>query len=196
MKKILSLAILAITTTITSAQIYQGQWMVGGASTFNFRSDKVEDADDDSRTSTFTIIPDVGYFFIDNLAGGLRLAFNSSKAKGDDEAFVYLLAAPFIRYYFLPATQNVNVFADATYGFGTQGTEEKEGINAWGVSAGPAIFLNDRAALEFTLFYYSEGGDWHKDISGKVHRANTLGVNVGFRIHFGAGGRTRTNNNQ
>lgn len=191
MRKFLFPALFALIANEASAQLNQGQWMIGGTSTVNFNSNKTEDADDDSRVSTFTAIPDVGYFFINNLAGGLRIIFNSVKVKGEDEATVYLLAAPFVRYYFLPGAQNVNVFADASFGYGTAGQDDKESINSWSIAAGPAIFINERAALEFTLFYYSEGGDWHKDVMGTVRRDNTLGVNVGFRLHLG-GGRTST----
>jgi hypothetical protein len=194
MKKILSLAILALTTTIASAQINQGQWMVGGDA--NLSSSKTEDSDDDSRVTDFSINPNVGYFFIDNLAGGLRLSFNSSKTKGADEAFTSFAGAPFLRYYFLPAAQKVNIFAEASYGFGSTDvsltTDDKESFNFWSLQAGPAIFLNEHAALEFGVFYNSTGGDLY----GGELRNNTFGINVGFQIHLGAGGGSRTTTSQ
>ena len=94
----------------------KGNFMVGGNA--SFQTSKGEDAPDDSRITTVEFNPNIGYFFIDNLAGGLRLSLSSYKEKEDDEGFTSLLAAPFVRYYFLPAAQKVNLFADASFGVG------------------------------------------------------------------------------
>jgi hypothetical protein len=194
MKKTLLMAMFAFTTAIASAQINQGQWMVGGDA--NFSTNKTEDADDDTRVTDFSINPNVGYFFIDNLAGGLRLSFSSSKTKADDEAFTTFAAAPFVRYYFLPAAQKVNIFAEASYGFGSTDVsltnDDKESFNFWSLRAGPAIFLNEHAALEFGVFYNSTGGDLY----GGELRDNTIGLNIGFQIHLGGGGGRTTTSGQ
>jgi len=180
MKKIVFAALFAATASVASAQINQGQWMVGG--TAGFESSKYGDVDD-SKVTSFTFSPNAGYFFINNLAGGLRLSLESQKYKSNDEAYSSFNLAPFVRYYFLPAAQKVNVFADASYGFGSEGDDEKESFNQFSIMAGPAIFLTPNTALEFAIGYKSAGGD----AIGGDDRYNSIGLNVGFQIHLGGG---------
>ncbi len=179
MKKIILIAMFGIITTSAFSQINKGQLLVGGSA--NFSSSKQNDVPD-SKLTTFHFSPDVGYFFIPNLAGGLRASFSSSKYEDEDEAFTSTSVAPFVRYYFLPAEQKVNVFADASYGIGSVGQGDNESFNYFGVMAGPAVFLNEHTALEFAIQYQSWGGDAYND-----NRENSFGFNVGFQIHIGQG---------
>lgn len=177
-------------TTFVSAQIYQGQWMVGGDAGFN--SSKYGDIDE-TQSTTFDLNPDVGYFFINNLAGGLRFSLNSIKFEDEDEAESTYSLAPFLRYYFLPAAQKVNVFGEASYGVGSTGQGDKESFNLYAFRAGPSIFLTPNVGLEITLVYSSEGGDFYESIGGNDDRLNSFGLNVGFQIHLGRGGGASTN---
>jgi hypothetical protein len=179
MKKVLFAAFLLVSSNAIFAQINKGQWLVGGQA--SFASSKYGDVDD-SKNTHFEISPNAGYFFIDKLAGGLRLSYISDKDKTDDDASTFFTAAPFVRYYFLDAAQKVNVFADASYGFGSGGAKDKESLNFWSIQAGPAVFLSPNTALELTLGYKSSGGDYYGD-----DRWKQFGVNVGFQIHLGGG---------
>jgi hypothetical protein len=189
MKKILSLVIFAFTTSVVSAQINQGQWMIGGNASFS--SSKYSDTDES--TTDIVLNPNFGYFFIDNFAGGLRLSLESTKEEGEDEAFSTFSVSPFLRYYFLPSAQKVNVFLEGSYGIGSTGQGDRESFNVFSFMAGPAIFLTENVALEFALQYQSFGGDAIK-IPGS-DRFNSYGINVGFQIHLGSGA-TRTTTNQ
>jgi len=184
MKKHLIAFAIIVSSYGASAQINKGQVMVGGNLSFN--SSKYGDVDE-SKITTFQFNPNIGYFFIDNLAGGLRLSFSSIKEEGEEDAYSELLAAPFVRYYWLPATQKVNVFADASYGFGSVGTDDKTSFNQWSVMVGPAIFLTPNTALEFSVGYTSKGGDAYTftTLDGDEKRYNNIGINVGFQIHLG-----------
>src|SRR5258708_35660342 len=112
MKKAFFATILTVSVIAASAQINQGQWLVGG--NVNFTSSKQGDA----KLTHINFSPDAGYFFINNFAGGLRLNVSSDKPDGGDASTIFTVA-PFVRYYFLPSAQKVNVFADAQYGFGS-----------------------------------------------------------------------------
>jgi hypothetical protein len=178
MKKFFIAASLILSSHFIFAQVNKGQWLVGGNA--NFQSGKFGDSDAGKYTS-FTFSPDAGYFFINNLAGGMRLSLQSTKFKSAENATSSFLFAPFARYYFLPATNKVNVFGDASYGFGSMKDGNSESFNQYAISAGPAVFLSPNTALEFTLQYASAGGDAY----GGNDRMNTFGVNVGFQVHLG-----------
>lgn len=172
MKKIILAAVLIISANAAFSQVMKGQWLIGGSA--NIASQKVGG-------ETFTNIsfnPNAGYFFMDKFAGGLRV--NLASATGGFSSFT---AQPFLRYYFLPAVQKVNVFADAGFGFGS--TKPGDGAssvssNAFTIMAGPAIFLNQHTALEIAPYYTSIGGD------GGGSRTSQFGLNIGFQIHLGA----------
>jgi hypothetical protein len=176
--KFFALAITMLFISATSfAQINKGQWLVGGSAGLEFS--KYGD-DDDSKTTSVTLAPNGGYFFINNLAGGARVSFSSVKEEGDEDAVTSILFAPFVRYYFLPAGQKVNILADASYGFGSVKYGESVSFNQFAFAAGPAVFLSPNTALEFTVQYRSEGGDAYGD-----DRLNNVGVNVGLQVHLG-----------
>ena len=179
MKKILFAALFVTAVSAASAQVNKGHWLVGGNA--GFQTEKYGDVDE-SKSTHFNFHPNVGYFFINNLAGGLRLSFSTYKQDGDDDAFSTTALSPFVRYYFLPSTQKVNVFADASYGFGSvKEDDEKDSFNQYTISAGPAIFITPNTALEFALQYSSKGGDYYGE-----EKLKNFGVNVGFQIHLGS----------
>jgi hypothetical protein len=178
MKKIvLAFAFLSI-GVMSYSQINKGQWLVGGSASLDFSK---QGDDDDSKVTSVSISPNAGYFFINNFAGGARVSFESMKYKTDEDASTSFVFAPFVRYYFLPAAQQVNVFADASFGLGSVKFGESESFNQFAIAAGPAVFLSPNTALEFTLQYRSAGGD----AFGGDDRLNNFGVNVGFQVHLG-----------
>jgi hypothetical protein len=185
MKKVLMAAFLLVASNSIFAQINKGQWLVGG--TAGFESSKHGDDDADKNTSIW-IAPDAGYFFADKFAGGLRIGFSSNKNKAADDAMSTFSAAPFVRYYFLDAAQKVNIFADASFGFGSTGSDDKASFNEYGIMAGPAVFLTPNTALEFALYYKSAGGDAYK-IGTEDERDNRFGLSIGFQIHLGGGSK-------
>lgn len=177
MKSVLIAACILFATQV-SAQVYKGQWLAGGNA--SFETGKFGDSDNSKYTSV-SFNPNAGYFFINNLAGGLRLSIESTKYKSDDDASSSILFAPFVRYYFLPASEKVNIFGDASYGFGSFKDGESESFNEFSIMAGPSIFITPNTAIEFALRYSSAGGDAY----GGDDRSNKFGLNVGFQIHLG-----------
>lgn len=154
------------------AQIMKNDWLLGGG--IKFASNKVADV----KTNMFEFSPNAGYFFVNNFAGGLRADINSVKLE-DEDAVSSTLISPFLRYYFLPGDNKVNIMVDGSFGFGsTSGVGETKSQSGFGFAAGPAIFLNKHTALEFTLGYNSIKFEDDPD------RSNTFTVGVGFQIHL------------
>jgi hypothetical protein len=179
MKKVFMVAVATILIKTGFSQINQGQWLVGGNA--GFTSSKTGDI----KATQVSFAPDAGYFFINNFAGGVRVEIESSKEKWGslDVKSTSSMFAPFLRYYFLPASQKVNVFADASYGFGSIKGDEgpSTSISGFNIMAGPAVFLSPNTALELTLGYNST------KVEGASDRTNTFGFGVGFQVHLGQG---------
>jgi hypothetical protein len=182
MKKFLfaTLFVGSVSAAFSQGNINKGDWMLGGDA--GFASQK----QGDYKTTTFNLSPDAGYFFINNFAGGLRANISSSKSNfgsSSDVKNTGFELAPFVRYYFLPSTQKVNLFADASFGFGQSKYEsgsidEKSNFTTLGIKAGPAIFITPATALEIALGYNSTKVKDYDD------RENVFGVTVGFQIHI------------
>ena len=177
MKKIFFAALMITGAHFANAQVNKGQWLAGG--NIGFESAKQGEA---GRTE-FNFSPNAGYFFINNFAGGLRVDVTTGKVKDAEDGYSSFAVAPFLRYYFLPSAKKVNVFADAAYGFGSvKDGGESASMNEYAISAGPAIFLTPSAALEFSLYYKSRGGEAY-EVADK--RLNRFGLNIGFQVHLG-----------
>ena len=181
MKKVLFVTLLmgSVSAAFSQANINKGDWMLGGDAGFSSQKQG------DYKTTNLSLAPNVGYFFIDNFAGGLRAEVSSSKDEfGSTESKNSGFSlAPFVRYYFLPASQKVNLFADASFGFGQNKYESgvvdsKTNFTQLGIKAGPAIFLTPATALEITVGYNSTK---IKDVDDSE---GAFGVNVGFQIHI------------
>lgn len=190
MKKVLFAAFLLASSNAIFAQVDQGQWLAGGSVGFNFGKQG------DVKTTNISVAPDAGYFVINQLAVGLRPEFDYTKIKtkiggvSSDGSETRFSVAPFVRYYFMPSGEKVNIFGDASYGFGSdkvKGADKSESINYYQIKAGPAVFLSPSTALEFALYYRSMGGKYFENAAGD--RNNWFGLSVGFQIHLGGGGK-------
>jgi hypothetical protein len=183
MKKVLFSFALLVAGSSAFSQINKGQWLAGG--NIEFKTQKQADADNNTRVSGFQLSPNAGYFFMDQLAGGLRVDLITKKQKDAEDGASDIFVSPFVRYYFLPAAQKINVFADASYGFGSKSEGGNSvGQNQFTFMAGPAVFLTPNTALEFGVSYRSEGGEYW-EVGDDVKRMNTLGFKLGFQIHLG-----------
>jgi len=168
---------------IAFSQIRKDQWLIGGNGMFTYSKSK------ELTLSSWQLTPGAGYFFIDKLAAGLRGGFTSDKYDWgvDKFRFATITIGPFLRYYFLPLQQKVNLFADASFGYSWSKDKHFDPDSHWNYHFysttfmfGPAIFLNEHTALEITAGYnYLSRGPVDSTIT---HR---LQVGVGLQIHLG-----------
>lgn len=181
MKSFITICLLALSLNALS-QIQKGQWLIGGNAAFSYASSK------ELKLTTLQFSPAGGYFLINRLAGGLRINFDSQTYKWDDKyRFTNVAAAPFLRYYLLPVEQKVNLFADAAYGFAWGKSKNYNVLgkhsfhfNTLSLMAGPAIFLNERTALEVTFGYtHLTRGPIDSTVT------NRLQLGIGLQIHLG-----------
>ena len=176
MKKIIFLLLVIVFSNHVTAQIKKGQWLVGGnvnwTTTFTSYGD----------STVIKIMPDVGYFFLDKLAGGLKISHTIVIPSHDSSySFSYFGFSPFLRYYILPVENTINVFAEVAYGWGGLNYNDFGDIShQWSISAGAAFFLNRHVALEAALSYT------HTTERIPVNgNPKTLGLNLGFQVYLG-----------
>ena len=177
MKKLIFVLACILVTSTLSAQIKKGQWLAGGNA--NWTTTSQSDYSNGNST-VISVNPDVGYFFIDKLAGGIKINYSFINQSGGSAYNSYGFL-PFVRYYVLPADKNINVFAEVATGWGNAYQGGYSGnSHVWSISAGPAFFLNKHVALECALNFSNYSGSNYN--SGD---AQTFGMNIGFQIHLG-----------
>jgi len=176
------------------AQLNKGQWMVGGNAAFSTSSYSLPIYQGEMTFSTtqLQINPGAGYFIIDKLGAGLRLTTDFTTEKttvsqqgstSDQAKLTQYGVSPFVRYYFLPKTNKVNLLADVSYSYlfsksnANGGTGQKDHSHAYTFTAGPAFVLNTHVSFELTASYEIFGGD-----SEPQH---VFMANAGFQIHLG-----------
>ncbi len=143
-----------LSIAMVSAQTEKGTYLLGGGASF-----QTSDGN-----SAFTLSPNVGYFFINNFAAGLRLSVYAT------DGYHAYTVGPFARYYFGTSTSG-KFFGQAGINVGgAKNTDSEVGV---GVGVGYALFLNKSIALE-TAAYYDKTG----------HSKGLFTLGVGFQIHL------------
>ena len=175
MKHLMLFILLTTTAIITHAQINKNNWMVGGS--FAFSSSEVSSIS----TKTTLFSPNLGYFFLDKFAGGIRGNLSALKVEGE-EVMSTSMFGPYVRYYLLKNDSDFNLHLDGSYMFGaTKAAGETFNQNGYELAVTPMVFLNKHTALEMRVSY----GSVHTE--GETERTNTFGLGIGFQIHLGGG---------
>lgn len=149
---------------------------------------------DDHTSVTFNILPKAGYFFMDNLAGGIAVVLTGSMEKDLDDGDKYreslIAAGPFVRYYY--PLDKFYPFAEAEMMLGSWAEGEpgdmhhKEKMFMFGIYVGAALPLGEKVTLDGMMGYSRTAWAWDayegegtdKQISGG------LGIRVGFTIYL------------
>ncbi len=189
MKKIIVATLVSniLIVAITHGQITKGNWMVGG--NFNYSNSKRSGTGvTNDKGRVINILPQAGYFIINKLALGLvsRMYFQKVKYTLPNGAEISnaqsnLGIGPFIRYYFLPTTNRVNIFCNAK-GFYAEtfikSVSQRFNDVDFAFDAGLVVFANSSVGIEFTIGYFNS-----KAIGRDAHQSD-LKIGVGFQIHL------------
>ncbi len=173
----------------TFAQFSQGNFLVGGMTNLSttFETNKVKSGGTTttvSKTTSFSLQPQGGYFVIDNLAAGAGIGLSTSTTKFDGtnnkDGSNQLVFAPFGRYYFdklyvQGAFQFGSAKSKATSGGTT--TTTKFSVGGWSILGGYAFFISDAISLEPQVGYASQ--------SLKVKNTNAKSIDSGIVIGIG-----------
>lgn len=187
MKQIVFSLFLLLACSSAFSQIYKGQWLVGGSGNFSLQKTPDRYVYQDKQQS-LSLSPDAGYFIINNLAVGVRPGYTltHSKTRSYDSSTITsnshtFSAAPFVRYYVLPATHKINVLAEGSYGwdwgrYKSYNSGYKFSSSYYSFSAGPVLFINSSVALELTGNYQHYIHDFY---------SARFFINAGFQVHLG-----------
>jgi hypothetical protein len=150
---------------------------------------------DDYKTTTFNLMPRGGYAPIDNLAVGLDIILSTytekSSSNDSKQSSTTIEAAPFARYYY--PLSKVNLFGEATVGFGTENSKYssgsydssyKYGIFMFGIGAGAAIPIGEKVSFDTMLSYIHSS--WNPKDSDESEKETASGVllKMGFTVYF------------
>lgn len=192
MKKILLTLIAALAFTASYAQFTKGRMLAGGNVSLSTSSNKVDQGGSltpTSKSTSFQLSPNVGYFVIDNLAIGAGLGLGLSTIKTENSTInsktniSSLEFEPFVRYYL-----KQGVFVEGQFGLGTtkykyeNSTFPSSTVNttSWSIGAGYPYFLNDNVAIEPFLGYRRISND----NGGPVQ--SSLFLSVGLQVYLGS----------
>jgi hypothetical protein len=143
------------------SQIYRNTFMVGGSLHF----DNYKSGVSGNTNSSFSATPMVGYFFVDDFAGGIQMTFSNFSA------YSATSLSPFIRYYWK------NLFFQLRYDY-TRSQLSGMSVasrSALGTDLGYAVFFNDNVAME-PSFYFTKGLASESGFS--------YGLKIGFQIYL------------
>ena len=195
MKKLFTIFCAGLITFGLSAQTDAGQmYLDANVSSLDYSSLKVtkitvdgEDLDSDAlpedATNSFTFGATAGYFVIDGLLAGATISMENEKT-GDvkDNTFMF---APMVRYYI----SDMGIFAEASYGFGTNtsnpgaGDDSKLSLSGLSIGAGYAISLADNVHLNPKFSYNMMGSKQNDASTGDVDvKTKMSGISIGASL--------------
>ena len=167
-----------------NSQITKGTWMLSGTISFsstNYNSD----AGSKSNYINLQVYPHVGYFFADKFAAGLNAGINRYGTKAIStnvyDSYTDFNTGPFVRYYLLAVDNQINIVTEGSYMYGFFGggqSQRSTSKNTYAFNAGPVIYFNETAGLEFLVGYSS-----YKYV-GFSGRDNTIQLGLGLQVNL------------
>jgi len=158
----------------------------------NFFSTKYKNGtvSDPDKTTSFTIIPRVGYLLFHNFATGLDFIYSSWSTKysnEDEDSESIFCVGPFIRYYytlpkFSPYAEINGAIGTETdkYDYANLEGDDKWSLKMFGIGIGAAMPLGERVTFDALAGYnsisYKQKGEEEIEIIGSI------GLKMGFTV--------------
>jgi hypothetical protein len=175
------------------SQFNKGSILVGGNVSADFSTNKTiagSVTTTISSTSSFSLGPQVGYFFIDNFVGGASVKLSTFSLKNDSSPFAFsqtnISFEPFARYYF------DKFYGQALIGFGSSSSDQtnsngnvsnsKGSLFNWSIAGGYAILLNTHVAIEPQIGYRSTSIS--PDGTNSTNRTAGLFLQLGIQVYI------------
>lgn len=185
----MKIVLLLITTMFLSiqgiGQLTEGNWLIGGNAAFR-KNKSFNGVSYISKVRLLDLNANAGYFFIDKLAAGMKFEVfmrneKALEAPATSQSATKLGVGPFIRYYFLPYDNRVNLFSEAHFMYTTTilrgSTKGSFDHNQFGGSIGAVAFFNSSVGIEMMVTYdrYNSTPDYNR---------SQFQYKMGFQIHL------------
>lgn len=181
MSRLFLIALLSFITSAANSQITKRNWMLGGIINYASTNYNSENYGATHTAYNLQIKPNIGYFFIDKLAAGIKTGIGKTGQKGGTN-YTDFNIGPFFRYYFLNQDKNVNILSEGMYQYGFEGSlsgsNNSTSKSTFTFSAGPVIYFNTVVGLEFLISYSTY------KFSGIKGSNNTVMVGLGLQVHL------------
>ncbi|MEI9945327.1 MAG: hypothetical protein WDN26_14065 [Chitinophagaceae bacterium] len=176
---LLFLTIIIISNTV-NCQITKDNWMLGGVISYASTNYNSTNYGEPHTTYNLQRSPNIGYFFVNKLAGGLKVGISKTGDKDKNQSYTNFNLGPYFRYYLLASEKQVNVVTEAAYmyGFEKGSTPDKTSKNTFSFSAGPVIYFNNVVGLEMLVSYSTYK---FSDFDGSN---NTIKFGLGLQVHL------------
>ncbi|GAB5551806.1 MAG: hypothetical protein Sapg2KO_13970 [Saprospiraceae bacterium] len=152
-------------------------------------------------STQFSIAPKIGYFAFDNLALGVGMDYTFSRIDQPNKDLVKdsdLLFGPFARYFIPLAPEDMALFFEATFGFGSSSDNQeingnpqsiKTNIFALGIGPGLTIISKNGIGISTSIKYNYARSNFDTNIDNVVRqtitKSNTFDFSIGFQYYFG-----------
>ena len=168
---------------VAMATTMNAQWYVGGNIGFGTSSY------DGNSTTTWAIIPEIGYNLSEKWAVGTIIGYGenidkaSKKIGGGKEKIKAFEIAPYVRYTFVKFDK-VNIFVDGSVGYRHENWDgTKTNIFSLGLKPGVAVNLNDKLSFVAHVGFL---GYENEKVKGDDKSTNYFGMNFnGNSLSFG-----------
>ncbi|MFW5851427.1 MAG: hypothetical protein ACOCWB_04315 [Bacteroidota bacterium] len=206
-KTLLILSFSFAASILTQAQTFIGgsfSFEKDGGVTINTPTDGTTTTTDNTKTTDFSINPQLGFFLSETTAVGIEINLGSEKTvfSSDTEDITNSFGiTPFMRYYFADFN-NFRMFATTTLGFNTSSEKNTVGgvttdgpkINSIGLSIRPSVSyaasekIHLEAGLNFMNFGFSTSAEKNESPAGEtVVRDNSFNLGVNSNTLFTTG---------
>lgn len=199
--RLISVLLCLLFITSLRSQITKDNWLLGGSAKFSSSNQEtvVSTGTQKSTYLNYSIAPNIGYFFWDKFAAGLKSGLTKGKAdygdlrqggvavaSGGYSNATWFDFGPFVRYYFLSAERQFNLIAEGNYMYGIASLHPGRGTRQnYSFNAGPVIYFNSSVGLEFTVGYSSERTKlFHPDTKELVLSSKITALQVGLGFQF------------
>lgn len=146
--------------------------------------------------TTYNLLPQAGYFIMNNLAAGLEMIISGYTEKdvedGDKWSEKTLAVGPFVRYYY--PLEKIYPFAEAEVLFGSyKGSwyDETTGVMVLGLSVGAAIPIGEMVTFDILAGYSRAAYNYKEQVEMDPYKeiCAGFGIKMGFIVYMGLPGQ-------
>lgn len=211
MKKLnflLLLTLLILGHPLTAQFNEQGNFLIGTTIGLSSASSTViqdtgngKDEGQGPSSTQFSIAPKIGYFALDNLVLGLGMDYTFSRIDQPNKDLVKdsdLLFGPFARYFIPLGTDDIALYFEATFGFGSSSDNQeingnpqsiKSNIFALGIGPGITIVSSKSIGISTSIKYNYARSNFDTRIDNvtrqTISKSNVFDFSIGFQYYFG-----------